>query len=103
MPNASSVSLSNGAKLILDAADVYTIEGDNVSLTNGDGSKTSKFVQNAVKADSSSFLELKTDTTVTAEQAGKIKAQIASQGFTGFLDFGGKVEASKAESVDYGS
>ncbi|WP_317383423.1 hypothetical protein, partial [Anaerobiospirillum succiniciproducens] len=103
MPNASSVSLSNGAKLILDAADVYTIEGDNVSLTNGDGSKTSKFVQNAVKADSSSFLELKTDTTVTAEQAGKIKDKIASAGFTGFLDFGGKVEASKDESVEYGT
>ena len=103
LPAASSVSLSNGAKLILDAADVYAIEGDNVTLTSGDGSKTSKFVQNAVKADSSSFLELKTDTIVTAEQAGKIKAQIASAGFTGFLDFGGKVEASKAESVDYGS
>ena len=103
LPEASSVSLSNGAKLILDAADVYTIEGDNVSLTNGDGSKTSKFVQNAVKADSSSFLEIKTDKTVTAEQAGKIKDKIASAGFTGFLDFGGKVEASKDESVEYGT
>ena len=103
MPNASSVSLSNGAKLILDAADVYAIEGDKVTLTSGDGSKTSKFIQDAVKADSSSFLELKTDKTVTAEQAGKIKTAIASTGFSGFLDFGGKVEASKAESVDYGS
>ena len=103
MPNASSVSLSNGAKLILDAADVYAIEGDKVTLTSGDGSKTSKFVQNAVKADSSSFLELKTDKTVTADEAGKIKTAIASTGFSGFLDFGGKVEASKAESVEYGS
>ena len=103
LPAASSVSLSNGAKLILDAADVYAIEGDKVTLTSGDGTKASKFIQDAVKADSSSFLELKTDKTVTADEAGKIKAAIASTGFSGFLDFGGKVEASKAESVEYGS
>ena len=101
---ASLISLENGGRVIFSADDVYSVdEKGNVNITSGDGSKTSKFFKDAVKADSSSFLEIKTDKTVTAEQAGKIKDQIASQGFTGFLDFGGKVEASKAESVDYGS
>ena len=101
---ASAISLSNGAKLILDSADVYEVsKAGDVTLTSGDGTAASKFVKDAVKAaDGNTYLQLNTKDKVDAALAKKIRAAMATT-FAGFLDFGDKLEALPEGQVEYGS
>ena len=104
LPEASSISLSNGAKLILDSADVYSVsQAGAVELTSGDGTAASKFVKDAVKAaDGNTFLQLNSKEKVDAALAKKIREAMATT-FAGFLDFGDKLEALPEGQVEYGS
>ncbi|WP_027939957.1 autotransporter outer membrane beta-barrel domain-containing protein [Anaerobiospirillum succiniciproducens] len=101
---ASAISLSNGAKLILDSADVYEVsKAGDVTLTSGDGTAASKFVKDAVKAaDGNTYLQLNSKDKVDAALAKKIRDKISTS-FSGFLDFGDKLEALPESQVDYGS
>ena len=104
LPEASSISLSNGAKLILDSADVYSVsQAGAVELTSGDGTAASKFVKDAVKAaDGNTYLQLNSKDKVDAALAKKIREAMATT-FAGFLDFGDKLEALPEGQVEYGS
>ena len=104
LPEASSISLSNGAKLVLDSADVYAVSKDgDVTLTSGDGSTGSKFIKDAVKAaDGNTYLQLNSKDKVDAALAKKIREAMTTS-FAGFLDFGDKLEALPEGQVEYGS
>ena len=101
---ASAISLSNGAKLILDSADVYEVsKAGDVTLTSGDGTAASKFVKDAVKAaDGNTYLQLNSKDKVDAALAKKIREAMTTS-FAGFLDFGDKLEALPEGQVEYGS
>ena len=100
----SAISLSNGAKLILDSADVYSVsQAGAVELTSGDGTAASKFVKDAVKAaDGNTYLQLNSKDKVDAALAKKIREAMTTT-FAGFLDFGDKLEALPEGQVEYGS
>ena len=103
LPAASSISLNNGAKLILDSADVYSVTDGNVKLTTGNGTDASKFVKDAVKAaDGNTYLQLNSKDQVSAALAKKIREAMVTT-FAGFLDFGDKLDALPEGKVEYGS
>ena len=101
---ASAISLSNGAKLILDSADVYEVsKAGDVTLTSGDGTAASKFVKDAVEAaDGNTYLQLNSKDKVSAALAKKIREAMTTT-FDGFLDFGDKLDALPEGKVEYGS
>ena len=73
---AEKVDLTGGSTLILDSADVFKIDGSNVTLVTPKGEVKSKFEQGAIKTDGTSILQLNYSGELAVADLEKIKKAI---------------------------
>ena len=95
------VALTGGSTLILDSADVFKIDGGNVTLVTPKGEVKSKFEQGAVKTDGTSILQLNYSGNLAVADLDKIKNAIdKNTGLKGFIRLeGANITGKPTEDV----
>ena len=87
-----TIDVQGGSTLELKADQVFTVNGNTVTLTNGSGADKSKVEQTAIKLSSDSVLQFKTGSDFTLSKAGfddlitKLGDNTAIGGFVSFGD-----------------